>query len=282
MRLISLVRKSRPKTTGYNGEPASAAVIRDTLPAPAARSRQTRERAIGYGGELLPALAESLGQGDLVTLEALWELLQFCTDVVATVDTATRLADAPAHHHGEGLIPSIPTYTMSSRFLYRCHTFLVGDVHGRERMHLVTGIKLGENAYTLDSLEKVTLSHQSRGGAKADQLALNRALIDLDTFGHHLLGLFHRHPGSGIHATHPSAIDLDTHKRLEDGGYPVIGCIVVQDGYLRFFQSTTELFGIRIYGKGVEQVPGEKNVFKIQTPEARCVSYETFETEQGG
>lgn len=277
------LRKSPRNSTGSNGEPASAQNALAIPNDPAVRFRQTKEKALSYGEELIQTLSRDLHQGEAGNLAAIWELLPFYVDVVATADTATRQADAPAQRPCEGLIPSTPDYLISSRFLHRCYSFLMGDSQGRERLHLVTGVRLGENAYTLDTLEKVTLSHQSIGGAKADQLALNRALIDLDTFGHHLIGLFHRHPGSGIHVTHPSAIDLDTHKRLEDGGYPVIGCIFVQDGYLRFFQSTRQLFTVRIYGKGVQPVPGEKNVYKFQHPEApRFVSYETLETEQGG
>jgi hypothetical protein len=277
------LRKSPRNTIPSNGQPVNAQDTPATPNDPATRIRKTRDRAIGYGDELIHTLSADLREGEDANLPAILELLPFYVDVVATADTAVRLADSPAQRPCEGLIPSTPDYLISSRFLHRCYSFLMGDSQGRERLHLVTGLRLGENSYTLDTMEKVTLSHQSIGGAKADQQALTRALIDLDTFGHHLLGLFHRHPASGISATHPSHIDLDTHKRMENGGYPVIGCIFVQDGYLRFFQSTKQLFGIRIYGKGVEKVSGEHHVYRIHNPEsARVVSYETLETEQGG
>jgi hypothetical protein len=125
------------------------------------------------------------------------------------------------------------------------------------------------------------MSAQSAFGAKAEQQAFTRACIELSQWGHALHGLFHSHPGTGPHATRPSPDkDLPTHQRLETGDYPLIGAIFVP-GYVRFF-STNRPFTVTIYGTGVTPVPGENNVFKIQTPEARCVSYETFETEQGG
>jgi hypothetical protein len=278
-------RKHPRNTPGSNGEPASAQHTLAIPNDPHARFRKTKEKALAYGEGLIQTLSEDLRQGEAGNLAAIWELLPFYVDIVATADTATRLTDGPSQRPCEGLLPATPDYhyTISSRFLDRCYRFLMGDVQGRERLHLVTGIRLGDNAYTLDTLEKVTLSHQSIGSAKADQRALNRALIDLDTFGHYLIGLFHRHPGAGVSATHPSDIDLDTHKRLENGGYPVIGCIFVQDGHLRFFRSTNQHFGIKLYGKGVEQVPGgETHVYKIQHSDSRLVSYETLETEQGG
>src|SRR5262249_36675304 len=136
-----------------------------------------------------------------------------------------------------------------------------------------SGLALEGNRYTLEQMQKVAMSAQSVGGARADQRALTRALIQLTESGHALHGLFHSHPGHGPGATHPSHIDLPTHKRLEDGGYPVIGAIFVP-GYVRFF-SAERPFTITIYGNGVTPVPGETHVYQIQTSPRR-ISYETI------
>jgi hypothetical protein len=80
--------------------------------------------------------------------------------------------------------------------------------------------------------------------------------------------------------THPSDIDIPTHQRLEDGGYPLIGAIFAKGhpscvSYVRFF-SANRPFSISIYGAGVTPLPGETNVFKVETTTLqRRVSYET-------
>jgi hypothetical protein len=101
----------------------------------------------------------------------------------------------------------------------------------------------------------------------------------MDEWGNALYGLFHSHPGQGAPATRPSSIDLATHERYERR-YPLIGCIFVRDGTLRFFSATTT-FSITICGKGVATINEDEHVFKIQNPRApRFISYETIETEE--
>jgi hypothetical protein len=100
----------------------------------------------------------------------------------------------------------------------------------------------------------------------------------MDNFGSYLHAVFHSHPGSGPGATRPSDIDLATHQRFENGGYPLIGAIFVP-GYVRFF-AANHPFSITIKGKGVEKVSGETHVYTIQHPETRGVSDETSATEE--
>jgi proteasome lid subunit RPN8/RPN11 len=106
---------------------------------------------------------------------------------------------------------------------------------------------------------KVALARQSAAGALADQHELQKALIHMDEWGHHLHGLFHSHPGSGAPATQPSSTDLKTHERFERGGYPLVGAIFVNDGVVRFFANHP--FTISVYGKGVERV--DEHVFTL-------------------
>jgi hypothetical protein len=88
--------------------------------------------------------------------------------------------------------------------------------------------------------------------------------------------MFHRHPGQGVLATRPSSTDLETHERYESGGYPLIGCIVVKDGHLRFF-SAHQRFTITITGAGIVPINEADHVYKIENPSLpRDVSYETL------
>jgi proteasome lid subunit RPN8/RPN11 len=143
----------------------------------------------------------------------------------------------------------------------------------------VTGIKLSPRRRTLDHMSKVALAEQSDVGAVADQISLKQALMEMDSFGHAMHGLFHSHPREGPLATRPSSTDLSTHERYERGGVPLVGCIFVRDGHLRFFRHSREPFTITICGTGVVPVAEDEHVYKLQTTPARCVSYETLATE---
>jgi hypothetical protein len=244
---------------------------------------RTRESAIAFGKELLHALSADLRQGELSELAAIWELLPYHVSVVKVANLAlTRHVAAIPLPPGPmpGAAPAVSQYFISSRFLTECYTYLMGDPHGFERLHMTTGLQLGDNHYTLEYLDKVAMVHQSHIGAQADQQAFTRALIALSQWGLALHGLFHRHPGEGVRATLPSLDkDIPTHQHLEQGGYPLIGAIFVKDGYVRFF-SANRPFTVTIYGTGVSPVPGETHVYKIQNPAIhRGVSYETIAAE---
>jgi hypothetical protein len=244
---------------------------------PTAVITRTRESAIAFGKELIHALSADLRQGELSELEAIWELLPYHISVVHVANVALAQAAASAPPPSVEAEPSVPAYLISSRFLTECYAYLTSDSRGFERLHLVTGIAIDGNRYTLEQMQKVPMSAQSHVGAQADQQALTRALIALTESGHALHGLFHSHPGAGPRATLPSLDkDIPTHKRLEDGGYPLIGAIFVKGGFVRFF-SANRSFTITIYGTGVTAVPGEENVYKIQSPSIpRGVSDETI------
>jgi hypothetical protein len=252
----------------------------DTPSDPTLLYARTRTRAIGLGDELLRVLSGSLREGDEADLAVIFDLLPFYVDVVATADAAARLitTTAPAvRKEGEA---SIPQYFISTRFLTECYTFLTADTEGRERLHLVTGVQIDSNRYTLDQMQRVAMSEQSATGARAEQHAFTRALIDLTESGHALHAIFHSHPEYGPQATYPSAIDLRTHQLHEQGDYPLIGAIFAKGdqastGYVRFFNATNSPFTVTIYGKGVTAVPGEKHVYQIET-KPRRVSYETI------
>ena len=155
--------------------------------------------------------------------------------------------------------------------------YLTSSHTGDERLHIVTGMKVSPQRRTLDHIVKVSHAAQSVAHAQADQQALQQTLMELDSFGSHLHGIFHSHPGNGAGMTRPSGTDLATQKRYEHGGYPLIGAICTRDGWFRFFAHHP--FTITLYGRGVTQ--HEEHLFQIQNP-ARYVSYETADSEDEG
>ena len=272
------VRKKLPSQTTpamIVGSSLDAAQASPEIPPdPLTRFQQTKERSIHEGEEILSAMALDLREGGRNHLEALWSMLPYYADVIFTADYAIRECHSPRPEPCTEQEPTVDEYLLSSWFLARCHAFLMSHEQGDELLHLATGIKDSPKRRTIDNLLKVAIASSSATHALADQRDLQQTLIALSEWGHTLHGLFHRHPGIGVSATRPSSIDLTTHKRYEDGGYPLIGGIFVRSGHVRFF-SANRPFTVTIYGTGVTPVPGETHVYKIQTS-PRDVSYETI------
>jgi len=153
-----------------------------------------------------------------------------------------------------------PTYRISSLFLKDAFNALSGAPE--EDMRFATGIVLGPNMYAVTRLMKFKLSIKSAVYAKGDQVSVNKVLIYLYHNGHLLLVTLHIHPGGGPEANYPSGIDMDLHKRLESGKYPVIGAIFCREGYVRFFSYERE-FKVSIYGNGVEVIDANESLFKL-------------------
>ena len=231
-------------------------VFRLNHPDPSTPFQGYRQKVVDQGEKVLRASSEDLRRGERIRLEARLEQVYATYDLVELVDEAISLSKQTQDDS-----PALPHYLISSWFLSECHAYLTSNPRGYERLHLATGIKVSPKSRTLERMVKVELARESAIGALADQNALQRALIEMDEWGHHLYGLFHSHPGSGAQATRPSTTDLATHKRYEHGGYPLIGAIFVQDGFVRFF-SEDKPFSITIYGKGVSQ--HDEHVFKIK------------------
>jgi hypothetical protein len=174
-------------------------------------------------------------------------------------------------------VPTVPDYLTTPLFLSTCASYLLSITQqGKERINLVTGAKKGDNLRTLDRLGRVALSQQSLVGASADQLDLVNCLRELDSFGMHLHGMFHCHPGNGPAMTRPSSTDLATQERYERAGYPCIGGICSRDLWFRFFAHHP--FTITVFGKGVVQ--HEEHLFHIQKHPG-CLSQQAPEEEEG-
>jgi proteasome lid subunit RPN8/RPN11 len=230
-------------------------------PNPLVLFQNTRCQAIESGEELLGALANDLKCGDSSRLEYYWQRFPFLCNAVEMANEASRLYREDKPQASQEVEPTTQTFLISSLFLYDCQAYLTSNPKGHERLHLVTGIKLSPKRRTLDNMVKVALTSESAVSALADQHALQKTLIEMDEWGHHLYGLFHSHPGKGAQATNPSDTDLKTHERHEQGGYPLVSAIFVKDGFVRFFGHHP--FTITIYGKGLEKIDEDQHVYKI-------------------
>jgi len=146
------------------------------------------------------------------------------------------------------------SYTISTLFLHDCHTYLVGDEHGRERLHLVTGPVTAEGVRVPSRIEKIALHEQSAAYAAAEPAMTTRqidALAERD--GHALLAVFHSHISRGLESTTPSQVDLTTQDRFAAIGWDAIGGIFSLDGFVRLF-STANDFTVHLSGNRAEFV----------------------------
>lgn len=147
------------------------------------------------------------------------------------------------HHRGDGT----PVYVVDSLFLWDCFDYLKG--FQSEAVHFVTGPEVDGNFF-MTRLVRIKMSERTWVGAVGDIRDTHQLLQDLERCGYRLISYFHTHPGRGASSTFPSGIDLSMQKGLEKGGYPAIGAIFSQDGYVRFFSAKRE-FEVRTYGKRV-------------------------------
>jgi proteasome lid subunit RPN8/RPN11 len=259
---------TRPEeTTAPSPEPASEEI---------SLFERTRLSALSARDDILRVVSEGIGQGSRTPLEEYLESLWFLTDVVKVTHEAGKSIYPlpPSPVPSQATAPAIASYVINAKFLADCYAFLTSQPNGYERLHLVSGSRLSPTQRTLDYMSKVALDAQSEFGARANDPSLRQALMELDTWGMALYALFHSHPGEGASHTRPSSIDLATHERYERR-YPVVGCIFVRDGFLRFFRHSAEPFSITLFGTGIVPVAEDEHVYKIETG-PRCVSYETI------
>lgn len=157
---------------------------------------------------------------------------------------------------------AIPTYLLSTLTIQEACEVLTKTMD--EDLRFATGLVVAPLKYAVTRLLQFELKRQSAVAAEGDQQAVARLLIGLHNHDHKLFMTWHSHPGSGANSTMPSPIDMDFHRRLEVGNYPVIGGIVNRQGYVRFF-SYRRPFRVSIYGKGMEVINEQHNVFKLNT-----------------
>ena len=199
------------------------------------------------------------------------KLLDACrqSDEPAALGTLTELLDVShIKRISESVmadIPNettIPTYLLSTLTIQEACEVLTKTAD--EDLRFATGLVVAPMKYAVTRLLQFELKRKSAVAAEGEQQAVTRLLIGLHNHDHKLFMTWHSHPGSGANSTTPSPIDMDFHRRLEVGNYPVIGGIVNRQGYVRFF-SYKRQFRISIYGKGMEVIDEQHNVFKLNT-----------------
>jgi hypothetical protein len=172
----------------------------------------------------------------------LWsEYLQSLTELSQKVAGSMQVI-GPAHPFSK--------YLVGSLFLYDAFERL--NRGPEEHLFFVSGLTAG-GMMTLDHICEFKVESASRCHARGEIGSSHLSLINLDNKGYRLHALFHKHPGTGAGATFPSSTDMHTQERMERGGYPAIGAIFSEDGYIRFFSARRQ-FTINIYGKGVDHV----------------------------
>lgn len=157
-----------------------------------------------------------------------------------------------------GFAHDIPTYVISTMMLEEWYSYLVNqnDERQGETMCFACGvIDTDTNTITPCGMLKPEMSERSWSGVVGDPESVHEALSRIDRhLPNHALALTcHLHPGLGPNSVLPSMTDRKTHRDMEKGGYPVIGAIFSEDGYVHFFSGDCK-FRLMITGGGVKDV----------------------------
>lgn len=159
-----------------------------------------------------------------------------------------------------GTESEVPVYILSTMFVQDAFRLLTQGPE--EDLRFATGLVTGPNILAVTRLLQFDMKLRSVIAAQGDQASVTRVLIYLHNHDHKLFMTWHSHPGSGKGATTPSSTDIDFHRRLELGGYPVIGAICSRQGYVRFF-SYRRAFKVSVYGKGMEVIDEQHSIFRL-------------------
>ncbi|UCD91877.1 MAG: hypothetical protein JSV43_06470 [Methanobacteriota archaeon] len=157
-----------------------------------------------------------------------------------------------------GFARDVPTYVISSMMLEEWHSYLVSQNDGQvgETMCFACGV-IDPNANTITPCGLLTpkMSERSWSGVVGDPESVHEALSKIDRhLPNHALALTcHLHPGHGPNSVLPSMTDRKTHRDMEKGGYPVIGAIFSEDGFVHFYSGDSK-FNLMVTGGGVEDV----------------------------
>lgn len=154
---------------------------------------------------------------------------------------------------------SVPSYELSTLTIHEAYSALTKTAD--EDLRFATGFPVAPMTYAVTRLLQFELKRKNVIAAEGEQEAVARVLIGLHNHDHKLYMTWHSHPGSGPDSTTPSSIDMDFHRRLELGKYPVIGAIVNRQGYVRFY-SYKRAFKVQIYGK-IEVINEQSCLFKL-------------------
>jgi proteasome lid subunit RPN8/RPN11 len=177
--------------------------------------------------------------------------------------------DAGANgHHGESHLNSDSSQarpatrmTITSDLLYQMHH----NLFPAERMLVAAGTR-STDSIEIRAIFEVT-GKASSGHVRADPERLARALIAMDLTETHFALWIHSHPGTGIHCTQPSSIDLAQHKDwLRDYSADLVSAIMVQDRWIRFWGNALETgcLSLQIMGAGIIKEESDGTVLRLE------------------
>ena len=151
------------------------------------------------------------------------------------------------------------TYLISSRTLYDLFSCLNTDPDV-ENIVDVSGTCHG-SIITMERIELIEMAQQEVAYAKSDLRSTFTALMEMDTYGSILTGVFHIHPGEGQNSAIPSKIDILDQRKREQAGYLALGGIFSRDGHILFFSDKMP-FSVVVKGKGIKQI--KNNLFRLE------------------
>jgi len=198
--------------------------------------------------ELEGQLSQSLRSFEFDLAQKLFEQIIDLQKIIMVTDEINARLDAGVNR---------PSYLAGTTLLHEAFSLL--SQLKSESILYVAGNRFG-SAYMLSRLIPPDLDRSEPGYAAVNSESSLHKLGDLERHGSLLCAYLHMHPGRGNGSTLPSSIDSSCQKRLEKGGYPVIGGIFSRDGYLRFFSDQLP-FDVSLSGKGVDHVG--KDLFKL-------------------
>lgn len=177
-------------------------------------------------------------------------------ELSVSVDVRPRLNTTPRSSIDDYSRIIIPTDLMFSAWR---------QLFPAERMVVFGGRSTPKGVY-ITSVSDVTEPRPSVAHVRASTDRIGQSLIDFERTGAHLAVWMHSHPGEGLGATCPSAIDVNQDRELRlNYSSRLIGIIVVRDGWLRLFGEaiTRDRIQIRWIGRSIEPVPGERHVHRL-------------------
>jgi hypothetical protein len=189
------------------------------------------------------------------------KIIKLLEDTGESIRGITELCRNPA-----GDVSLKKTYVISSMFLKDCHTCLIKELSKNtdiESLIYVTGVEVGRFV-VLSRILSFKMDFQTSTYARGNGADTHKVLLELNTMGHKLFGIFHTHLWKGIGAVNPSCIDINNQGRYEMSGYEAISGIFSRDGYFKCFSNKIN-FDLMVYGKGAIK-HGDKT-YRIDLPE---------------
>jgi hypothetical protein len=154
---------------------------------------------------------------------------------------------------------SCPSIVIPSDSLYQAHASLFPA----ERMLVASG-RSSDRGTELGAVFEVT-GKNTTGHVWADPERLARALVAMSVSATHLAAWIHSQPGRGPGATQPSVVDFEQHQRLGEHYQDLIGIILVEDGWIRFWGDALVQgqVNLSVVGAGIVKENMDEHLYRL-------------------